>query len=327
VTIDLVARPGGGPLGDEDYRQTLAAARRAEELGYDEVWLAEHHFTQDGYCPSLLPLAAAILAQSSRLRVGTYTLLLPLHHPVRVAEDVMVLDLLSGGRFDCGVGMGYRPEEYRGLGLDPRTRVSRMDECCDLLLRSWTDRNWSYAGRHFRLDNVDVHPRPGLRPPPTLWVGARTARSAARAARLAASLLLPPPSFCEDEEVVYAAYATHLRQAGQRPEDSERFRVARYVVPVVTDDPAAYRRQARIRVQARKQAFEAWQRESLDVGTAVAPASGGRRPSAIVGSADYCRRELASLTAGSIPVTDLILGLDSDADVERFARDVLPALH
>jgi alkanesulfonate monooxygenase SsuD/methylene tetrahydromethanopterin reductase-like flavin-dependent oxidoreductase (luciferase family) len=164
ITIDLVPSSAQHSLGENDYRRALSAARRTEELGYDAVWLSEHHFVEGGYCPSLLPLAAAMLAQTSRLRVGTYVLLLLLHHPIRVAEDVAVLDVLSGGRSDCGVGMGYRIEEYAGLGVDARTRVSRMDECSDLLVRAWTERNWSHRGHHFSLCGVDVQPRPVQQP-------------------------------------------------------------------------------------------------------------------------------------------------------------------
>jgi len=91
----------------ELYRAILDQIVRAEELGYDNVWLTEHHFAEDGYNPSLLPTAAAIAARTHRIRIGTFVLLLPFQHPIRVAEDATCVDIWSNGRFDLGVGQGY----------------------------------------------------------------------------------------------------------------------------------------------------------------------------------------------------------------------------
>ena len=91
----------------ELYHALLDQIVRAEEFGYDNVWLAEHHFTEDGYNPSSLPTAAAIAARTSRIRIGTYILLMPFQQPVRVAEDTTCIDIWSNGRFDLGAGQGY----------------------------------------------------------------------------------------------------------------------------------------------------------------------------------------------------------------------------
>jgi len=96
----------------ELYHQILEQIVRAEELGYDNVWLTEHHFTEDGYNPSLLPTAAAIAATTTRLRIGTFVLLLPFQHPVRVAEDATCVDIWSNGRFDLGIGQGYSHKSH-----------------------------------------------------------------------------------------------------------------------------------------------------------------------------------------------------------------------
>lgn len=105
------------------YQAHLRQIAWAETIGYDDVWLTEHHFCEDGHAPSILPLAAAVAATTTRIRIGTSVLLLPLHHAVRVAEDAATIDILSAGRFELGVGVGYRPQEFAGLGLSPHDRA------------------------------------------------------------------------------------------------------------------------------------------------------------------------------------------------------------
>ena len=102
---------------EELYRSHLDLMVDSEQLGFDNAWLTEHHFVEDGYSPSLLPIGAAIAARTTRIRIGTFLFLLPLHNPVRVAEDTATLDLISGGRFDLGVGMGYRLGEFDDQGV------------------------------------------------------------------------------------------------------------------------------------------------------------------------------------------------------------------
>ena len=108
---------------DALYRSHLDLIVESERMGFDEAWLTEHHFVDDGYSPSLLPIGAAIAARTQRIRIGTFLLLLPLHNPVRVAEDTATLDLISGGRFDLGVGLGYRKGEFDDQGIPARERA------------------------------------------------------------------------------------------------------------------------------------------------------------------------------------------------------------
>ncbi|MBI3801929.1 MAG: LLM class flavin-dependent oxidoreductase, partial [Deltaproteobacteria bacterium] len=89
------------------YAEIIDQIVWAEGIGYDDIWLTEHHFADDGHAPSPLPQAAAIAVKTKKIRIGTGVLLLPLYHPVRVAEDGATIDILSGGRFELGVGVGY----------------------------------------------------------------------------------------------------------------------------------------------------------------------------------------------------------------------------
>jgi alkanesulfonate monooxygenase SsuD/methylene tetrahydromethanopterin reductase-like flavin-dependent oxidoreductase (luciferase family) len=115
------------------YRDMREIAVLLEELGYDELWLSEHHFFYDGYCPALLPAAASVLSTTDRLRVGTGMLLLPMYEPERLAAIATDLSLRSGGRLDLGVGMGYRDIEFDGHGISRKQRLSRMVRGLDVL--------------------------------------------------------------------------------------------------------------------------------------------------------------------------------------------------
>ncbi|HMM74723.1 MAG TPA: LLM class flavin-dependent oxidoreductase [Gammaproteobacteria bacterium] len=167
----------------EIYAQTLRQIAWAETIGYDDVWLTEHHFCDDGHAPSILPLAAAVAARTARIRIGTSVLLLPLHHPVRVAEDAATIDILSHGRFELGVGVGYRPQEFSGLGLSVRDRGGRMDEGLDIIRALWRGETVDYRGRHFTIEGAKLAPLPVQSPPP-LWIGGFAPVSARRAARI-----------------------------------------------------------------------------------------------------------------------------------------------
>lgn len=166
------------------YAETLRQITWAERIGYDDVWLTEHHFCEDGHAPSILPLAAAVAARTDRIRIGTSVLLLPLHHAVRVAEDCAAIDILSNGRFELGVGIGYRPQEFAGLGLRSEDRAGRMDEGLEIIRRLWAGETVDYRGKHYRIEGAKLEPMPVQRPPP-LWVGGFAPASARRAARIA----------------------------------------------------------------------------------------------------------------------------------------------
>ena len=101
---------------------------KSEEINFDSVWISEHHFLEDGYCPSPAVIAGAMAAVTSKIRIGSSGIILPLHNPVRVAEDAAMVDNISNGRFDLGVVLGYRKEEFEGMGVPMIQRPSRMDE-------------------------------------------------------------------------------------------------------------------------------------------------------------------------------------------------------
>jgi len=188
------------------YRETLDQAARAEELGFDSVWLSEHHFTSEGYLPCLPAALGTLAARTSRVRLGTAVLLAPLHHPLRLAEDLAVVDQLCGGRLDVGVAPGYKPGEFATLGVPKGERGARTDETIEILQLAWRGEPFSYAGRHFRFDDVVVTPPPAQQPGPPIWVGGSSMAAARRAARWGAGFM--PDSGAGPD--VYDAYRTQL---------------------------------------------------------------------------------------------------------------------
>lgn len=196
----------------EVYADQLRLIREAEALGYDTIWLTEHHFADDGYSPSLVPLAAAIAAQTERVRIGFNLLLLPLHNAIRVAEDIAALDILSNGRIDVGLGQGYAVHEYRGYGIPRKERKGRFVEGIEVMTGLWSQDSFSYSGEHYHLDDARLTPKPVQQPYPPLWLGATTEPGVERAGRLGANLLGLTRTFLQ------RTYEQALAAAGYDPE-------------------------------------------------------------------------------------------------------------
>ena len=185
-------RIGLSPLqGQARFDETLDECIRAEEAGFDSVWLGEHHNNPILHPAPLIGLAA-IASRTSRVGLGTGVLLLPLYHPMMVAEEGAMVDMISGGRLILGVGVGYAPEEFAAFGESLKQRGSRMDESAELVLRLWTEENVTHEGRHFKVSNATVAPRPVQSPRPPMWFGAWADAAIRRAARLGDAWVVGP---------------------------------------------------------------------------------------------------------------------------------------
>jgi len=157
------------------YREMLAQIGYAEQLGFDEVWLAEHHGSDYGSMPSPQVAAAAVAERTSRMRIGIAVSNLTFDWPVRVAEDYAMVDVLSGGRLDFGAGRGYQPGEFRNMGVGDRQDVSRavFTEALEIIRGLWSKpvgELFSYHGEHFHIDAVDCRPAPVQKPTPPIYV-------------------------------------------------------------------------------------------------------------------------------------------------------------
>jgi alkanesulfonate monooxygenase SsuD/methylene tetrahydromethanopterin reductase-like flavin-dependent oxidoreductase (luciferase family) len=167
------------------YRENLDQVAWAEELGFESVWVSEHHVTDEGYLPSVFPMLAAIAERTTTMRIGSAILLGPFQHPVRFAEDVAVLDQLSGGRLEVGIGLGYRQAEFDALGVPIAERARRTEELVETARRLWADGT--------------VTPPPFQQPEPPLWIGGSVAAAARRAARLRCNFM--PDAYTRTEVI------------------------------------------------------------------------------------------------------------------------------
>jgi alkanesulfonate monooxygenase SsuD/methylene tetrahydromethanopterin reductase-like flavin-dependent oxidoreductase (luciferase family) len=162
--------PEGSDQRDR-YEQALTQACHADAVGFDSVWLTEHHFSRHGIVSDSLAVLGHLAARTSSVRLGTAVSVLPLHHPLRFAEAAATVDQLSGGRLDLGIGRGYQPGEFRGFGVDSAEKHDRFAEALDVLQRVWSaDGPVSHAGRYWSFEDAYPQPRPVQRPHPPLWV-------------------------------------------------------------------------------------------------------------------------------------------------------------
>jgi natural product biosynthesis luciferase-like monooxygenase protein len=204
------------------YHDALDQAAYADALGFDAVWIAEHHFSEYGIVPDVAVLAAALAQRVKRMRIGTGVSILPFLHPIRAAESFAMVDQLSGGRLDFGVGRGYQPSEFTGFGVAMDESRERFDESLEIIHRAWTEETVTFEGRFYRLRDVRVVPKPVQRPHPPIWMAAVSPESFELAARkgyriLSAPSITPPGLVAEG----YARYRRVWIEGGRRPEDLE----------------------------------------------------------------------------------------------------------
>jgi len=140
-----------------------------EELGFDEVWFTEHHFIDYGLSVDPSSLAAAAASRTRRVRIGLAAAILPFHHPLRLAEQMALVDIISNGRLDVGVGRGNRPAEFAGYRVPQIESRDRFEETVEILRLAWTQERFSFHGRFFDFDDVRVIPKPMQQPHPPIY--------------------------------------------------------------------------------------------------------------------------------------------------------------
>jgi len=301
-------------------------------LGVDEVWLSEHHFADDGTCPALLPVAAAIAATTSRIRIGTKVMLLPFHNPVRLAEDAAVVDIVSHGRLDLGLAAGYRPAEFAGFGIDRSERAARMDEGLLVLRRALSGEAFEHHGRFFDFGPLRIVPPPVQRPIP-LWLGGRSAAAMRRAARNRAHLQLAD-FILEHAMSDYGLYKEALLAEGADP---SQYAVAAVATAFLDEDRERAWHTAADHLLYQQNLYQQWFTEASDRSAdhyePMENTSQLKRGSYLIGDPDDILLQLRDYHR-QVPFTHLSVWMllpgmrltPALKSLELFCRRVLPAL-
>jgi alkanesulfonate monooxygenase SsuD/methylene tetrahydromethanopterin reductase-like flavin-dependent oxidoreductase (luciferase family) len=198
--------PAIGASAEDLYAASLDQCAWADEVGFETVYLAEHHGAEDGYCASPIVQAAAIAARTSRMRIHFSAIIAVLHNPLRLAEDLATVDIISHGRIDMTFGIGYRLHEYAMFGVEKSKRVPILEETIEILHKAWTGEPFEYRGQ-----TVMIRPTPVQKPRPRIFIGGSTEASAKRAARIGDNYL---PAGAEG---LYEIYQEARRELGLPP--------------------------------------------------------------------------------------------------------------
>jgi alkanesulfonate monooxygenase SsuD/methylene tetrahydromethanopterin reductase-like flavin-dependent oxidoreductase (luciferase family) len=317
------------PETGQGFRDYLDFNVEAEALGFRSSFLVEHHFTGWNQVSATLMLLMALAMRTKTLRLGSAVIVLPWHNPVLLAEQAATLDLISGGRFDFGIGRGYRHSEFKGFAIAPEEAEARFEEALEVMIRSWTERTrFSHRGRFWRFDDIVVEPPPAQRPHPPLWVAAGSEASIRRAAARGFNLILDQYASAAQIGERIGIYKAE-RKARGLGFDPLQVAVARqlYVANDEADRQAALRRQAAY-TQRTVDVSRAPQRQGQSHSgshvLAYADKPGGTEENALFGTPAEIGAMLAALQdAGAAYVLLTVAG--GRDQLRRFAQTVMPA--
>ncbi len=203
--------------GGSYYPEFFEEALLGEELGFDSIWLEEHHGVKNHYWPSPLVALAGVATRTERVLLGTDVMVMPFYHPVRVAEDVAMLDVMTGGRFILGTAIGYKPDEFDLYQVPMEMRGARFEEALELITLLWTQEEVHFQGKYYQVNGLKIEPRPLTQPHPPIWVGGWGELSLARAARLGDAWVPGPTANLEKLLDAQATYRQNLRDGGIDP--------------------------------------------------------------------------------------------------------------
>jgi alkanesulfonate monooxygenase SsuD/methylene tetrahydromethanopterin reductase-like flavin-dependent oxidoreductase (luciferase family) len=333
-TFHLLGSPDMAPA-ERRFDETIEQIALAEELGFDSVWVAEHHFSNYGYSANPLLLIAKASAVTSRVRFSQAVIVAPFYHPLRLAEDIAITDLLTHGRLEVGLGRGYQPMEFRGFNVSLADSRGMFEEQVELMRKAWTESDFTYSGRFYNLpDPITVLPKPLQQPHPPVWIACQSDTSLEWAATHDCNVLVSGSSASWKQVGAWAQRLVELRPPDQHP---ARLAMMRHTYVTPTED------------EARAAAWQSrWQRTVAEVLrtdkqriTAGKNDVSGFEPSTseeeawerlIYGTPERCIEQVRRQSA--LGVTDTVLwfdigGVSSDAvmrSMRLFAQEVMPAV-
>ena len=224
------------PLQDV-YDRALDRMAVMDQSGYDAVWLAEHHFTGYSVCPSVHVMAAHIAARTENLRIGTAVTLAAFYHPLRIAEEIALLDVLTEGRINWGAGRGFDPREFAIFDVPAEESADRFREAVEIVLAAWTNEKLTWKGRFHEYEDVEVLPKPRQKPHPPTWVAASSEPAIDWAAGRGLSILMDPHSPHAEIGRKLARYGEGLEKAGHS-QGERQIPMGRLVAVAETDAEA-----------------------------------------------------------------------------------------
>jgi alkanesulfonate monooxygenase SsuD/methylene tetrahydromethanopterin reductase-like flavin-dependent oxidoreductase (luciferase family) len=220
------------------YERALQRIEVMDQAAYDAVWLTEHHFNDYSVCPSIPVMGAYAAARTKKLRIGAAVTLAALYHPLRLAEEIALLDILSGGRVNWGAGRGFDPREFKAFGVAPTETYERFHEAVEIVLAAWRNQRMSYRGRYFSFEDIEVLPKPLQQPHPPTWVAASTDEAVKWAAAAGHSILMSPHPTHVEIGAQWNLYRAQLAAHGHSIAGRE-IPMARLVAIAPTDAEAA----------------------------------------------------------------------------------------
>ena len=275
------------------FTESLDQIAVAEDLGFDSVLISEHHLVDNGYFPAPFITMSAIAMKTSRIRVGSGVILLPLYDPLHVAEHGTILDHISQGRFILGVGYGYRQQEFDAFGVSLDDRPARMSEGIEVIRELWTQPETNYQGTQFNYRNVALRPHPLQKPHPPIWMAAKAPGAVAAAARLGDTWFADPITPLSVLKERLAVYKKSLARQG-KPTLGFDFPVMREAYCAETDRQAWD--EVRDGVIETYKEYLQWGHMLDSSGRPVAPDDAGAletlRERFIIGSPETCIREV-----------------------------------
>ena len=315
--------------GGHYYTEALEEVTKAEELGFDSVWMEEHHSVTNHYWPSPLVVLAGFATRTSRLTLGTDILVAAFHNPVRLAEDAAVLDVMSSGRFTLGIAIGYKPDEFSLYGVELEKRGARFEEQLAIIKGLWTQERISFKGAYYTVDGR-LEPKPVTKPHPPMWIGGWGDITLRRAATLADNWIPGPTA---DLKRLLEGKKRFLdnRRAANRSQPITEWPLTRDLIIAETDRKARELAEAHIMIAYRKEYAGGWRHPFIDASIAT-DLDRLMEDRFIIGGPDQCVRKIRRFVE-EYGMTHLICrtffpGMPHEhimRELELIAREVAPA--
>ncbi len=323
---------GGARVGRADtlhdsgaYEAFIDYIIAAEKVGFEGMFLVEHHFTGQGQLSASLNLLSYIAAKTTRIRLGTGVVVLPWHNPVLLAEQVATLDVLSGGRVDLGIGRGYRKEEFAQFCIPLTEAQDRFEECFSLMLKCWqSDERFSYHSKLWNYESIVVEPAPVQRPHPPIWMAGGSPGGIGFISSKNYNLMLDQLATVQQVKERVGLYLDGLDKIGQK-RDTTRCVVARSVTIVKTD---AERKKA---LERRKETFKRIGAIAVHgtPGAAAQPVSQAdpdlaTDDSALMGTPQEIVDQIGALAEAGVGYILITMPTLTPASMQQFSEEILP---